>query len=86
MGQGTDARIAKFQRRAGITPATGKYLDSLDRMSKAAYELIQILQLEKAGIRDGDGQWHGSDPVGGIVRELSELEHLTMELWKKSSA
>ena len=74
MGQITDLRIREFQERAGIEPATGKRAARLADMSKHAHDLIRVLALEQAGIRDGDGYWHGSDPVHGIIGSLVGLE------------
>ena len=74
MGQITDLKIRSFQEHAGIEPATGDHRARRDEMSKCAHDLIEVLALEKAGIRDGDGYWHGSDPISGIVLQLSDLE------------
>jgi hypothetical protein len=73
MGSRTDAEIAAWQKRAGIEPATGERAELLRRMSDAAFELIKIIELERSGIRDGDGGWHGSDVVGGTMRDLVGL-------------
>jgi hypothetical protein len=67
MGAHTDYAIASWQ---GISPATGGTADILRRMSDTAFELIKIIELEKSGIRDGDGFWHGSDALGGTARDL----------------
>jgi hypothetical protein len=73
MGQQRDARIRDWQRRAGLEPARGEYAVMLQRMSQLARELIEVLALERAGIRDGDGQWSAGDPIAGIVVELNQL-------------
>jgi len=70
MGQRTDAKIQDWQQRAGIEPAQGERLKTLDGLSQLALELINVVALERSGIRDGDGCWHGSDPVEGLVRQL----------------
>jgi hypothetical protein len=70
MGQITEARIAEWQRRAGIEPAHGETWDSLQRMSARAVDLVKIIELEKSGIRDGDGYWHGCDPIAETMRDL----------------
>lgn len=44
--------------------------DTLNRMSQEAFELIKIIELEKSGVRDGDGFWHGSDALGNAVQEI----------------
>ncbi len=71
MGTVTDARIAAWQEEAGIEPAHGDQGEALGKISRLAYELIQLVELERSGIRDGDGGWHGSDPLDGTIRDLS---------------
>lgn len=73
MGLYTDAKIEAWQKASGITPASGRRAEILSAMSQAAFELIKIIELEKSGIRDGDGHWHGSDVVGGSLRKFGEL-------------
>jgi hypothetical protein len=73
MGTITDLRIANWQREAGIEPATGKRAEILEALSKAAYEAIRIIELERSGIRDGDGFWHGSDVIGHMTGDLTGL-------------
>ena len=72
MGQRTDIAIAAFQDRVGLKPVHGQESESLDRLQTLAFELIKIVELEKSGIRDGDGHWYGSDPVTGILQEIAE--------------
>jgi hypothetical protein len=71
MGLMTQATIAAWQEKAGITP--GEDAGLLTEISDMAFELIKIVELEKSGIRDGDGYWHGSDPVGGTISHMREL-------------
>jgi hypothetical protein len=73
MGQFTDATIEEFQKAKGIEPAIGERARILTEISDAAFGLIKIIELEKSGIRDGDGYWLGSDPVGHTMWELREL-------------
>jgi len=73
MGQITDAKIAEWQRYAGIEPARGRKLELLDRMQQEALALIRIVELEKSGIREGDGFWYGSDPLCSITKRFPEL-------------
>ncbi len=70
MGSRTDAKIAAWQKEAGIEPASGERADTLGEMSRQAYNLIQVVELERSGIRDGDGFWHGSNPLDGILNNL----------------
>ena len=76
MGQMTDERISAWQQAAGIEPATGAQLERLEAMQEQGVNLIKIVELELSGIRDGDGSWHGSDPLGGTVLRVSELWQL----------
>ena len=72
MGQMTQARMAAWQKAAGIEEATGDRAEKLRELSRLAYELIRVIELEAAGIRDGDGYWHGSDPLDGAVSQISD--------------
>jgi hypothetical protein len=73
MGQRTDAAIANWQKMAGLVPASRARGEDLTRMQELALELIRVIELERAGIRDGDGFWYGSDPLRGIAHDLAEL-------------
>ena len=73
MGTLTDANIAAWQEQSGIKPATGKRAELLGKLSQAASETIKIIELELSGIRDGDGYWHGSDPMHAMIGELAVL-------------
>jgi hypothetical protein len=53
-----------------ITPATGERLKRLKEMASRAEILPKILEEEISGVRDGDGFWHGSDPLQGTVSDL----------------
>jgi hypothetical protein len=88
MGMRTNLQIGCWQKEAGIEPASGERLDLLSRLSDAAFEAIKIIELEKSGIRDGDGCWHGSDVIGTMASELTSLckqltDHSRAE-WLKS--
>jgi hypothetical protein len=71
MGWRNDVTIAAWQKNAGIKPGEDPSL--LIEISKTAFELIKIMELERSGIRDGNGCWHGSDSVGGIISDMREL-------------
>src|SRR5262245_11511431 len=75
MEQMRNAAIAAWQSRCGIKEATGDRGDILRKMSDTAFELIKTIELERSGIRDGDGGWSGSDAMGGIAREMAGLCH-----------
>lgn len=73
MGSRTDFAIASFQARTGIKRATPKQAEALNEISRRASELISICALEKSGIRDGDGHWHGSDPLRNTIQAIRKL-------------
>ena len=73
MGAVTNAAIAQWQEEAGIEPARGERADMLKRIADLAAELISITALEASGIRGGDGDWHGSDPLDGYIRDIYGL-------------
>jgi hypothetical protein len=70
MGTMTDAKIRAWQAAAGIEPAEGARAQALDRMSDLAHQLIEVIALERSGIRHGDGHWHGFNPVDMTLVEL----------------
>jgi hypothetical protein len=84
MGAMTEANIAAWQKASGLEPSPEQEL--LGKMSDAAFELIKVIELERSGIRDGDGYWHGSDAMGGtaqdLVRIIEEYETAKGEKWK----
>jgi hypothetical protein len=42
-------------------------------MSDTASDLIKIIELERSGIRQGDGYWYGSDLMGGITDDMVNI-------------
>jgi hypothetical protein len=90
MGQLTDAKIAAFQEETGIKPAIGERADRLRNISNLAVDLIKVIELERSGIRDGDGGWYGCSPFLETMDELSdacrELKELDHREWKERSA
>jgi hypothetical protein len=73
MGYRDYLAVKEFQERTGIEPAIGEHLDALDRLQDLALVLIKCCELEKCGICDGDGCWHGSDPIQGTISDMSVL-------------
>ena len=73
MRRRTKAAIATRQKATGIEPATGERREILYQLSNACFDAIKIIELEKSGIRDGDGFWHGGDVIGGIMGDLKSL-------------
>lgn len=57
------------------TPTTPKRADALrthelERLQNLAFDLIKVCELEKSGIRDGDGHWYGCDPLRELARKI----------------
>jgi hypothetical protein len=73
MGSPTDAKIAAWQEQAGIRPAVGLEAELLEKLSQAAFDLIKVIELQRSGIRDGNGWWHGGDGMGGMLSEMEGL-------------
>jgi hypothetical protein len=73
MGMRTEMMIEAFQKANGIVEPSWEEQELLRKMSDAAFHLIKVIELEKSGIRDGDGYWHGSDVMGGVTSELVSL-------------
>jgi len=82
MGQQRDARIENWQQRVGIHAARGHRAETLERISQLAFELIKLVELERSGIRDGDGGWSGCDPLACIIGNLVEAEQRDLQAWK----
>jgi hypothetical protein len=74
MGMRRDAEIAEWQRKS-VKPSEQQ--DLLGRMSDTAFELIKVIELERSGIRDGDGYWSGSDAMGGIAHDRASLPNMS---------
>ena len=78
MASQTELKIAEWQSFVGITPAKGRRAEILEKITRHAVSLIQLAALEKSGIRNGDGCWHGGSPFALIAENLKELvESLT---------
>lgn len=85
MGQQTDRIIREFRERAGLEVPGHERRQLLEKMKRDAVNLIECIVLEESGIRDGDGQWHGCDPICAIVRNLVELERKDLAEWRKQA-
>lgn len=55
-------------------------IEIVDMMMDRAMVLYQALVLEKFEHRDGDGTWHGSDPIFGCIDDLARLDR-KLHLW-----
>ena len=72
MDQNTQAKIAAWQKTHGIQPADGERAEKLREMSRLAFELIRLIELEISGIRDVDGSWHRYDPLCDTLELLED--------------
>ena len=72
MGMRTEMQMEAWQKAFGLQPATGEAFDAWCRLQDVCVEAIKIAELEKSGIRDGDGYWHGSDVVGATLSDLHD--------------
>jgi hypothetical protein len=69
MGMQRDAEVEEWQQKSGLRPSEEQRLFYRYK----AFALIKVIELERSGIRDGDGRWYGLDPISGIARELADL-------------
>ncbi len=66
----------KLLHAAGVKPATGKRKRLLEQIIEVATGrtecggTIDCLKMELSGERDGDGYWHGGDPVSASIEDL----------------
>jgi hypothetical protein len=71
-------------------PATGQAAVLLDTMKELARNLLEVIELEKSGERDGDGFWHGTDVVSHapeMARRIAILfEKYSQFRWRSSDA
>jgi hypothetical protein len=75
----TQMAIARWQEQAGIKRARGEVAGALEAISQAAFKIIKIVELERSGIRDGDGCWHGSDVMGGLMIDIVSAHQRWMD-------
>lgn len=59
------------------------YSDFIDEIERAAAHLAEVIRLEKSGTRDGDGFWHGSDPVAPALSDLCNLYDQLEKYWSE---
>lgn len=62
--------VDAVEEATGIRRATGRPRKILDGLQALTAKYLEVLALEKSGIRDGDGFWHGSDVVYGMAQEI----------------
>ena len=64
--------VMAFQERTGIRSAVGEHLGALCCLQDLAFNLIKICELERCGIRDGDGNWGGcgGDVIDATISDM----------------
>ena len=74
---GPRSNVIALPSRATITPASGTRRKVLDEMQRLTLELVEIIEREKSGERDGDGTWNDeTHPIDGTL-------HLIGFHWKQ---
>ncbi|MDQ3347581.1 MAG: hypothetical protein M3545_06400 [Acidobacteriota bacterium] len=81
MGQQTTAHLNAFAQQTGIVPARGRRAETLERLSQLGLELIRVVELERSGIRDGDGHWHGTDVLAAVVANINRAADDDLNAW-----
>jgi hypothetical protein len=72
----TAEELAAQEELPGIKPATGSSAALLSKMERIAADLFNVIGLEKSGVRDGDGYWHGADVLSHSCDQAFELAKL----------
>jgi hypothetical protein len=65
-----EEQITQWQQDVGLEPVDGHRGRTLEHLQVLAFDLIKHCELERAGIRDGDGEWHGLNPLAATVAEI----------------
>jgi hypothetical protein len=86
MGAYTRMCIARFEEETGIKAATGKAHELLraaqeEALKRGDLDAIQAFELERCGIRDGDGFWHGGDVLGHYAHSYPQVAAYCELLW-----
>jgi len=84
MGARTNAEIEAMRAELGAPSyEIGKLWCELQ---EACFDAIKIAELEKIGIRDGNGYWNGSDVLGavwhGLEADIKRLREAYDAEWK----
>jgi hypothetical protein len=80
MGIATDYAIEIFRTKSGITIPTVEERQLLEIARREAVDLLTCIALEESGIRDGDGFWHCSDPVEGLIADLGDVREKLLQI------
>ena len=58
---------------SAIRPATGPHDDVLMTMAEICSSLLKLIELEKSGVRHGEGYWVARDPIISETQRLVAL-------------
>jgi hypothetical protein len=82
-------QIVLRQQEPNPREATGEHAEILSALNEAASHLISLIQLERRGIYDTNGEtgtWSGKDPVlRGAVKILALAQRRAVELGKDAA-
>lgn len=73
--------VEVWQKAVGIDPAKGDKAEALRVLSRNAYDLIRVIELERSGIRDGTGFWHGSNALWGAWSDINDAWDAYNNVW-----
>ena len=73
MGTLTNTMIDEAREAAGFEMPTDAQLEVIAQMKRHTVDLLEALVLEEAGVCDGDGYWHGGDPIAMLAGKLDDL-------------
>ena len=65
--------VSQPQHNEDPIGGTPLHADPIAEMQHHCIELFGLLEREKSGTRDGDGTWHGCDPIEATVNRLMQL-------------
>jgi hypothetical protein len=69
----TTSFVIDLSTKQGPRPAEGVHLETLEEIKQVAARLVQFVELEKSGVRDGNGSWLLRDPILEVSRRLVTL-------------
>jgi hypothetical protein len=75
--------LDRTRSNSGFDPnMRGEIVDLWSKLQNVACETIKVAELEKAGVRDGDGFWHG-DVLGALFKDLKSAVRQLEEHYDK---
>jgi hypothetical protein len=65
--------LQEWREEAGIHVPPPETCELWSELQRSAFEVIRVGELEKSGIRDGMGYWHGGCAIEGVLGKLREV-------------